>query len=134
MKKYVLGGVVLVLVGVMSCELFLSNTGARFGCNLIADFEAMPANDGELTAWLRVQPGVVPDSLHVFRKRQSLIVVFLIDRNLQGRPAVPDLGAKCKTLGYAGPDGTFRDCPLPIVFPSSEEERGTGEHLNDQKH
>jgi hypothetical protein len=117
MKILLLALVILALVGVVSYELFLSNVGARFGCNLMADFQIMPADDNELMTWLRVQPGVVSDSVHVFRKGQSLVVVFLMDRNLKGQPGVPYLDGECKLLGYVGPDGTFRECPLPVVFP-----------------
>jgi hypothetical protein len=100
--------VTLLCVGAAGCEIFLATHGARFFVELIAEFETMPVDDSELTAWLRIQPQVVPDSIQIIRKGEALIVAYSIDRSLKGYPAYPDLDTQCKSLGYAGPNGTFR--------------------------
>lgn len=128
---WILAAVVMILVGFVSWQLFLSNVGARFCPGLIADFDMMPADDSELNAWLRVQPGVAPESIRIFREGQSLTVCFGIDRNLRGEPELPSLAKKCKELGYRGETGEFRDRPLPFNFPVTPVEQEMIDRANE---
>jgi hypothetical protein len=121
MKKYLFAGMILILAGVFAFDLLLENVWERFGFVQIADFENMPADDKDLKKWLCVQPGVVPESVWISRRGRSLLVGFSIDRNLNGRPAVPNLDGKCKSLGYGGPNSAFRDCPLPVFRDEQRE-------------
>jgi hypothetical protein len=108
--------VIVVVTIVSAIWTVLENNGARFIVCMVSHCEHAPAVDQHLASWLSLQPGVVADSIRVFRKDQELHVVFLFDRSFSGRPRVPDIAAKCKSLGYAG--SAFRRCPTPVVFPA----------------
>ncbi len=127
---WILAVTATIVVGFVSLQLLLSNVGARFFPGLIADFDVMPADDSELSAWLRVQPGVAPDSIHIFREGRSLTVFFGIDRNLRREPELPNLTKKCKELGYHGETGEFRDRPLPFSFPLTPLEQQSIDQAN----
>lgn len=114
--KYVLSIALLILLALVSYQMILSIAKASIGYNLIAVFERMPANDVELDDWLRVQPGVVPNTVQSYRDDRRLLVVFTMVRNFRGQPELPALDEKCRSLGYAGPNGVFGDCPLPIRY------------------
>lgn len=106
--------VCIIIIGLFAWA-FLANNGARFGVCMVSNCKKMPATDEELLRWLRSQPGVVTDSVQIFRKGQDLHVVFLFDRSLTGFPKLPDIDSHLRSLRYVGEK--LRSCRLPIEFP-----------------
>lgn len=77
-----------------------------------ASFQQLPPDDHDLERWLTVQPGVMVDTVIVRRLDKpatTLEVGFMQSRSLAGEPPLPDLGMKCRELGYKGSD-VFHDC------------------------
>jgi hypothetical protein len=92
---------------------FTSLVHASIGYSMEAEFQTMPVNDLEFKAWLRDQPGVVQSTVHVARPRdRTVLVVFIMSRDLRGYPTFPDLDRACKALGYGGRAGAFRDSEI----------------------
>jgi len=67
-----------------------------------AEYSRLPGNDCQLEEWLKVQQGVVPHTVRVSRKGTSVQAVFIMVRNVRGRPSFPDLPKACDSLGYTG--------------------------------
>ena len=78
-----------------------------FGFGLRAEFDTLPPDDEALEAWLKSCPGV-SETASVEREGKSLRVVFVQCRNIAGQPPVPDLDAKCESLGYTGHNAKFQ--------------------------
>ena len=79
-----------------------------------ADFASLPADDATLVVWLKTQPGVVPNTVHVNRlgpQQQRVQIIFIQSRNLFGLPHFPALERGCRELGYDGRVAPFRDSP-----------------------
>jgi hypothetical protein len=68
--------------------------------SLKATYERMPADDSQLEAWLKVQRGVVPHTVHISREKSNLRVIFIMVRNSHGSPPFPDLSSGCELLNY----------------------------------
>lgn len=60
----------------------------------------MPANDDAFIDWLREQPGVYRASIK--RNPDSVEVVFIMNRDLNGHPPAPDLRRGLERFGYKG--------------------------------
>jgi hypothetical protein len=102
----------VVFLAALCCREAASLLRASWSYQVTADFELMPDDDLELTAWLREQPGVVARTAVVERSgRTRLVVGFIQSRNLLGHPRFPDLDAKSKEIGYEGANSNFRDVP-----------------------
>jgi hypothetical protein len=85
---------------------------ASWSYDVEAEFTSLPADDHELEAWLKAQPGVVPHSVSVSRKQGApnvVVIGFVIVRPEWGNPPVPDMEAACARLGYRGHVGKFKD-------------------------
>lgn len=105
---------ITVFTAIVACWFaFTSWATASVIYSVEADFKSMPANDHEFMAWLRNQPGVVPHTVHIDRRKgTALIVTFVMSRNLSGLPEFPDLEQKSKALGYLGRNIAFRDSDI----------------------
>jgi hypothetical protein len=83
-----------------------------FSYQVEARFETLPDDDKALKSWIKEQPGVVPHTVWIGRfgpDKKLLSIMFIQVRNGAGKPPFPNLGAVCKELGYASPDGPLRD-------------------------
>jgi hypothetical protein len=87
---------------------------ASVGYTVEAEFASLPADDHELEAWLKTEPGVVPHTVYVWRKKAApkvVVVDFTMVKSEWGSPPFPDLEAACERLGYRGRVGKFKDRP-----------------------
>jgi hypothetical protein len=78
-------------------------------CEVIGPSE----NDEHLAEWLRSQPGVVPNTVHLKRRgpdQKLLQISFIQSRNYFGRPAFPALEEAAHSMGYTGDNIFFHDC------------------------
>ena len=67
------------------------------------EFASLPENDLQFVEWMRSQPGVVPNTVHVARQRKSVDVSWIMTQTLCRRePPVPDFLAAFEWFGYAG--------------------------------
>lgn len=101
------------VLGASALFLFRHNAPVSFLYCVEATFDGLPKNDDPLLEWLKVQRGVVPDTVHIRRietERDKLEVGFIQVRTIAGEPPLPNLEMKCAELGYKGPNGHFRDC------------------------
>src|SRR3954447_23075731 len=95
----------LVAAGVLVAAIFAAH---RWFCHSVhaslsycveARFTTLPADDEQLAAWLKTQPGVVPHTVHIRRFEPGgrlLEVGFIQVRNLAGEPQCPNLDSQCK--------------------------------------
>jgi hypothetical protein len=77
--------------------------------HLKAEYSQMPADDHQLEAWLKLQPGVERIWL-IRREGHAIRVWFAIAQNLYGRPVTPDLSGACDSFGYV-PHQEWRNDP-----------------------
>jgi hypothetical protein len=104
--------VLLAALGFAGWEWFRRSMHVSVGYCVEARFETAPPDDKELCRWLTAQPRMVPGQVLIGREgpdKQVLRVMFIRTPNLAGDPPFPDLAGACRTLGYAGPEFTFRD-------------------------
>jgi hypothetical protein len=106
---------VLTLSGLLVAVLFFTLLGGMFflprslSYSVEARFDALPKTDNELVAWLKDQPGIVPNTVHTKRSGRTLEVGFIQVRNGLGQPRFPELEAKSKQFGYRGSAVMFTD-------------------------
>jgi len=103
---------IVVAVLATGWHLFRKNVYVSLGYCVEARFSSLPPNDKELCEWLKSQPGVVRHTVWISREgadRKLLKVGFIMSQNLYREPPFPDLGNRCKLLGYAGNDSGFKD-------------------------
>ena len=105
----------LVALGVAAWGGLRSTLNVSWIYSVEARFEKMPASDHALLMWLRAQPGIIAHTVSVDRLDDGtqLRVTFLQVRNLAGEPPFPDLDGRVGSMGYAQPDGPFRDSVDP---------------------
>ena len=66
-----------------------------------ARLDKAPPTDDRLIEWLKLQPNVVPHTVHVTRRENQILEVSFIQvRHVGGWPRVPDFEAACISLGY----------------------------------
>lgn len=114
-KRFFGATATLLLVIALSFLGLLAINGDRSIVCMMSQYELTPPTHKELSLWLGKQPGVVADSVRVFRKDRQLFVVFFIDRSFLGQPELPDIDTQCKSLGYVC--GPFRQCTTAVKFP-----------------
>ena len=117
----------LIIALVVGAYYGLLAIPASVGYCLEARFETLPPDDKRLKAWVQSQSGVVPHTVWISRfdpDRKLLGITFIQVRNGFGQPPLPDVDGACETLGYANPDGPFRDCADPHKTFRDETTRG----------
>ena len=73
-----------------------------------ARYTRIPLDDDELQNWLRIQPGVVANTVHLKRNGNEIHIIFIMSQNLNGSPPVPDISHECDQLGL-GPSSSWQD-------------------------
>ncbi len=72
------------------------------GYNVKATFSQMPNDDHQLEEWLKVQKGVVSNTVRISREGHTVFVGFITEGSAFGRPPFPDLPKACESVGYKG--------------------------------
>ncbi len=62
----------------------------------------MPTDDHQLEEWLKVQKGVVSNTVRISREGRTVFVGFITEGSAFGRPPFPDVPKACESLGYKG--------------------------------
>jgi len=73
-----------------------------------AVYGRFPNDDRHLEKWLKVQPGVVSDTVRAERTGNTIHMNFIMSHSLCGSPPIPDLSHACHRLGY-GPASNWKD-------------------------
>ena len=100
LARYLVIAATLAAVAWGGCYALKRNLKASFGYGVRATFEALPADDSGLEAWLASQPGVVRTYVH--RDGRVMRVGWIMVQNLAYEPPEPDVRAALEMLGYRG--------------------------------
>lgn len=65
-----------------------------------ATYEWLPTDDIQLDTWLRMQPGIVGNTVRTERIGKVLNVGFILSQTFSGSPAFPDISRGCDAFGY----------------------------------
>ena len=106
--------VVLILLGAV--QMVRKTIHASLGYTVESRFAQLPADDSQLQAWIRSQPGIAAHTVSVDRvdhEGKTVRVFFIQSRALSGDPPLPDLDGACNRFGYLSPVYKFRDSNVP---------------------
>jgi hypothetical protein len=98
--KFLAAGMVLFLILWASWLWMCTQVRASFIYGTRAEYAVMPGDDKELEKWMMEQPGMA--KVFVFREGKELVIHFIMSQNLNREPPIPDIKAKCESLGYKG--------------------------------
>lgn len=64
-------------------------------------FTASPLDDSKFDSWLKSQTGVEPNTVHVQRHDDVLVLTFIMTQNWWRNPLFPDVESAASRFGYA---------------------------------
>jgi hypothetical protein len=77
--------------------------------NVKATFSQMPTDDNQLEKWLKVQQGVVSNTVRISREGHTVRASFIMQGSASSPPSFPDLRKACESLGYHGVVSEWED-------------------------
>jgi|KBSSwiStaDraftv2_1062776.scaffolds.fasta_scaffold2250181_2 hypothetical protein len=95
----------LIVIAVIGALLAVFRVASRYIkpsliYGLRVEFAELPPDDATLEEWLRQQPGVIKVSVN--REPKAIRIVWLMSRDLNGYPPIPDCRQNFERFGYKG--------------------------------
>lgn len=99
----------LTVITLIVVSLAFSLTPVSYIYTVETSYTRAPDGDAQLKQWLQTQHGVVPQTVHVGRTDDKLVLTFAISRNLWGHPPFPNVEDAASRFGYAIAPNGFTD-------------------------